>query len=65
MNDVKLEGIVKNLNILERCIFFRANHMGSWLRVWDNMVTGTVLSAMEFCNFLCAHYNITPLNLKK
>ena len=34
--------------------------MGSWLTVWGTMVTSTVLSDMEFRNFLCAHYNVTP-----
>ena len=30
----------------------------------DDMVSGTVLSATEFCDFLCARYNFTPLNLQ-
>ena len=33
---------------------------GSWLTVRGTTVTGTVLTAMEFCDFLCACYDVTP-----
>ena len=40
-NGAKLEGIVKNLEIIGRCLFLRSEQTGSWLIVRGNMVTGT------------------------
>ena len=37
---------------------------GAWLGARGTTVSGTVLSATEFCDFLCACYNVTPLNLQ-
>ena len=50
-NDEKLEGTVKDLDNLDCRIFLRSNQTGSWTTVWGTMVTGTVLSTMEFCYF--------------
>ena len=30
------------------------------LNVQGTTVTGAVLAAMEFCDLLCAHYDVTP-----
>ena len=37
---------------------------GARLIVRSTTVSGTLLLATEFCDFLCACYNVTPLNLK-
>ena len=36
----------------------------AWLSVQGTSVSGTVLSATEFRDFLCARYNVSPLNLR-
>ena len=36
----------------------------AWLSVQGTSVSGTVLSATEFRDFLCALYNVSPLNLR-
>ena len=35
------------------------------MTVWGTIVTGTVLAAMEFSDFLCARYDATPPKLQK
>ena len=57
----KLEGIVKNLDILDHCILLLAKQKGSWLTVWGTAVTNKVLLAIKFSAFLCPHHNVTPL----
>ena len=39
----KLEGIVKDLTTLDRFLFLRTKHTGSWMTVLGTTVTGTVL----------------------
>ena len=41
-------------------ILLRVKNMGSWLTSCGTTVTGTVLSGMEFCDFICGRYNPTP-----
>ena len=65
VNYAKPEGEIKNLPKLERCLFLRAKHTVSWLIVRGATVTGTVVTAAEFCDFLCAHYDVNLPNLKK
>ena len=59
VNDSKLEGIVKVLDILDRRIFLCAKHTGSWMTIWVTTVTGIVLSAMGFRGFFM-HITMLP-----
>ena len=61
VNNTKLEGIVNNLKIFDRRLYIRAKQTGSWLTIQGTTLNGTVLLAMEFSNFLCARYKVTPL----
>ena len=63
VNNAELEGFLKDIDIFDSCLFLRSKYTGSWMTVWGTVVTGTVLPAMEFSDFLCAHYNSFPPNL--
>ena len=65
VNYSKPEGIVKELYIIDCRLFLYAKHTGYQMTVRGATVTGTVLPAMEFSDFLCACYNFTPPNLEK
>ena len=64
-NNIKLKEIVENLKASERRFILRAKNTGSWMNIPVTTVTGIVLAAKEFCDFLCARYDVTPPNLKK
>ena len=64
MNGAKLKGLVGNIIGTNRRLILRAKNTGDWLNIHGTAVTGTVLSAMGFCDLLCAYYNVTPLNLQ-
>ena len=51
-NNAKTRGLVKNLESPELRLILLAKHTGSWLTVQGTTVTGTLLVAMEFSNFL-------------
>ena len=63
-NNSKLKELVKDLEAYDRRLILRAKNTGSWLNFWGTMVTGTVLVATEFCDFLCALWCYPP-NLYK
>ena len=65
IKEAKLEEFVKTLDAFDRHLFFRTKQTGSWLIAQGTMVTGTVLSAMEYHDFVCTCYKITPPNLEK
>ena len=65
VNDAKLEGIIKDPPTLDRRLFLSAKQTGSWLTVRGTTVIGTIMPAMEFCDFLSARYNVTPPNPKE
>ena len=58
----KIKGLVCNLKGTNRRLILRTKSTGTWPSVRGTTVSGTVLSAMEFRDFLCAHYNVSPLN---
>ena len=60
----KLKGLVIDLKGTDKRPLLRAKITGACLSVCGTTVSGTVLSAMEFWGFLCAHYNISPVNLQ-
>ena len=64
-NDAKLGGIVENLKAPDCHLILRIKHTGSWLTVQGTTVTGRLLAATDFWDFLCARYDVTPPNLKK
>ena len=61
-NKAELEVIFDTLNAFYCRIFLRAKQTGSWMTVRSTTVTSTVISAMEFCDFFCVRYNVTPLS---
>ena len=61
--ETKLKGLVSNLKFTDRFLILRAKSTGAWPSVRGTTVSGTVPSATEFRDFLCAPYNGYPLNL--
>ena len=61
-NEVTLKGLVGDLIGNDWRLILRAKDTGACLNVCFTTETGTVLSAIEFRYFLCAHYNVTPSN---
>ena len=52
VNNDKIDRVVKDLNILDPCLYLCTKQTGSCLTVLSTTVTGKVLSAMEFRFFL-------------
>ena len=53
------------INAFEKRLFLRAKHMYDWMSVWGTPVTGTVLTATEFCDFYVLVTTLTPPISKK
>ena len=64
VNEAKVEVIVDTLDTFDHHQFLRAKQTGSYMNIQGTTVTGTVLSAMVFCVFLCTCYNVNPPNLQ-
>ena len=60
----KLKGLFQNLKDTNRRILLCAKITGSLMSVRGTTVLGTVLSATEFQDILCARCNVSPLNLQ-
>ena len=60
----RLKGLVRDLKGNDKHLLLRANSTGTWLSLHSTTVSGTVLSATEFRDFLCARYNVAPVNLQ-
>ena len=60
----KLKGLVSNLKSTDKQLLLRAKSIDAWMSVHGTTVSGIVLSATEFLDFLCARYNVSPLNLQ-
>ena len=63
-NDETLKGLVGNLIGTNQRLLLSEKNTGVWMNVRGTMVTGAVLLDTEFCDLLCARYNVTPLNLQ-
>ena len=63
-NDSKLKVIVNDQGDVEKILFLRTKYTGSWMSVQGTMVTGTVLTAPKFSDFLFGCYNLNTPNLK-
>ena len=61
----KIKGLFRNLKGIQKCLILRSKSTGAQLSVRGTTVSGTVLFATEFWYFLCAHYNVSPLNLQR
>ena len=59
----KLKGLVRDLKGTEKCLILCAKSTGACPSVRSTAVSGTVLSSTEFWDFLCAHYNVSSLNI--
>ena len=64
-NEIKLEESVQDLPKLDRRILLCTKNTGSWLTARGTMVTGTLLSDMEFFDSFCNCYNLIHSNLAK
>ena len=53
-------GLVRDLDTTEGHLILHAKSTGAWIHVQGTMVTGTVLSAAEFRDFLYSCYNHPP-----
>ena len=62
--EFRLKGLVRDLKVTYKCLILHAKITGAWLSVRGTTVSGTVVSATEFRDFLCACYNVSPVNLQ-
>ena len=60
-----LKGLVINIQGTDKRLLLHAKIIGACLSVRGTTVFGTVLSATEFRDFLCACYNVSPVNLQR
>ena len=60
----RLNGFVSNLQGTDKPLLLRVKSIVAWLSLRGTTVSGTVLSATEFWYFLCARYNVSPINLQ-
>ena len=61
-NETKLKVLFQYLKVTHSHLILQDKITGAWLSVRGTTVSGTVLSATEFRNYLCAYYNVSPLN---
>ena len=62
--EYRLKGLVRDLKGTDKRLLLRAKGTGAWLIVCSTIVSGTVLSATEFRDFLCDRYSASPVNLQ-
>ena len=60
----RLKGLVSDIKVTDKRLLVRAKITGTWLSVRSTTVSGTVLSATKFRDFLCARYNVSLINLQ-
>ena len=60
----RLKCLVRNIQSTDKRLLLRAKSTDAWLIVHGTTVSGTVLFATEFWDFLCARYNLSPVNLQ-
>ena len=60
VNDAKLKTLVAELDSYNQNLIICTKNIGAWLNVLVNTVTSTVLVDTEFCDFVCACYDVTP-----
>ena len=58
-NKTKLKGLVRDLKGTNRRLILQAKVTGAWMSVCSTTFSGTVFSATEFWDFLCARYNVS------
>ena len=59
-----LKSLVSDIKGTDNILLLRSKSTGAWLSVRGTTVSGTVLSATEFRDFLCTRYNVSPVNLQ-
>ena len=57
-------GLVRDIKGTDRRLIIHVKITGAWLSVRGTIVSGKLSSATEFWYFLCARYNVSPLNLQ-
>ena len=60
----RLKILVRNLLGNDKPLLLHTKITGAWRSVHGTTVLGTVRSATEFLDFLCACYNLSPINLQ-
>ena len=63
-NNTTLNSLVGDHLGTDQSLILRAKNTGAWLNIHVTTVSVTVFSDTEFCDFLCAHNNVVPLNLQ-
>ena len=58
-------GLVRDIKGTDRRLIIHVKITGAWLSVRGTIVSGKLSSATEFWYFLCARYNVSPLNLQR
>ena len=61
----RLKGLVRNFQVTDKRLLLRTKGTYAWLSIRGTTVSGTVLSATEFRDDLCARYTFSPVNLKR
>ena len=62
---LRLKDLVRNLKGTDKRLLLRAKTTGARMSVRGTTVSGTVLSATELWDSLCARYNVFPSNLQR
>ena len=60
----KLKGLFRDLKDTNKCLILCTKITGAWPIVCSTTFSGTVLADIWFRDFLCARYNVSPLNLQ-
>ena len=64
LHESRIKGLVIDLKGTDKRLLLHTKSIGAWLSVRSTTVSGTVLYAPEFRDFLCACYNVSPVNLQ-
>ena len=62
--NTKLKGLVRDIKGTDKRLILHAKIVCAWMSVCGTTVSDTVLSDTESQDFLCARYNVYPLNLQ-
>ena len=63
-NETKLKGFSRDLKGDNRSLILQSKNIVSYVSVCGTTVSGTVFSGTVFHDFLCSHYNVSPLNFQ-
>ena len=64
VNDSKIKDLVVDLDSPDQWLTICAKNKGVCMNVGGTTLAGTLLAATEFCDLVCACYDVTPHNLQ-